>query len=100
MWNNQGIDTLNGEQGKGSTRDSKFICSEYDDKEYLETNEIDSWERDHICKTGKITAKGNTGGSNWTNDIQGIQGILITDYSKQRRPNGGKLPYYDIIFGA
>ena len=42
MWNNQGTETLNGEHGKGKTRDSKFLCSEYDGKDDLETNDTDS----------------------------------------------------------
>ena len=43
MWNGQGTETLNGEQGQGSMGDSNFFCSEYDGKDDLEANDIDSW---------------------------------------------------------
>ena len=45
-----------GEQGQGSTGDSKFLCLEYDDRADLEANETDSWERDHSCYTRNVTA--------------------------------------------
>ena len=67
-----------GEQGQGSTGNSNFLCSEYDDRDDLAANETNSRERDHSCNTGKITATGNTEGGRWTSDIQGIQGRLIT----------------------
>ena len=47
-----------GKQGHGITRDSKFICSEYDDRADLEANETDSRERDHNCNTGNLTVDG------------------------------------------
>ena len=47
-----------GEHGQGSMGDSKFLCSEYDDRADLAANEIDSWERDHSCNTGNVTANG------------------------------------------
>ena len=59
-------------------RDSNFLCSEYDGRDDLVDNENNSWERDHSYNIGKITAMGNTRGSNWNSDFQGIQGILIT----------------------
>ena len=79
------------EQGQGIMGDSKFLCSEYEDKANLEKNETKSWERDHSYNTRKITTKGNTEGGNWNRNIHGIQGRLIIEYSKQRRLNGGKL---------
>ena len=57
--------------------DSNFLCSEYDGRDDLATNETDSWERDHRCETVEITTKENTWGSNWNSDIHGIQGRLI-----------------------
>ena len=60
MWNNKGTNTLNVEQGKGSMRESNFLCSKYDGRDDLATNETDSWEKDHSCETRKITAMGNT----------------------------------------
>ena len=53
-----------GEHGKGIIGESYFLCLEYDDRDDLEANEIDSWVRDHSCNTGKITAMGNTEGGN------------------------------------
>ena len=47
-----------GKHGKGSEGDSNFLCSKYDGKANLETNEIDSWERDHSYNTGNVTADG------------------------------------------
>ena len=53
MWNNQGTETLKWEQGKGSTRDSNFLCSEYEGRDDLVANEADSWEMDHSYKPGR-----------------------------------------------
>ena len=78
----QGTETLNGEQGQESMWDSKFLCSEYDTRNELATNDTDSWEMDHSYETGKITIMGNTWGSNWTSGIHGIQGRLIIEYSE------------------
>ena len=58
MWNNKGTDTLNGEHGQGSTRDSNFLCSEYDDSADLVANETNSWDRDDSCNTGNVTVNG------------------------------------------
>ena len=58
--------------------DSKFLCLEYDDKDYLEVDDTESWGGDHRCGTREMTAMGGTWESNWTSDIQGIQGRLIT----------------------
>ena len=55
MWNNLWTDTLNGKTGAGEFG-GHFICSEYNNRADLATNEIDSWERDHSCNTGKIAA--------------------------------------------
>ena len=61
MWNSHGTETLNGEQGQGSTGDSNFLCLEYNGRDDLAANETDSWERDHSCKSGKMTAMGTLG---------------------------------------
>ena len=53
-----------GEQGHGNNGDSKFLCSEYDDRDDLEANETGSWEMDHSCKTRNITAMRNIEGGN------------------------------------
>ena len=82
MWNNQGTKTLNGEQGQGSTRDSNFLCSEYDGRADQEANETDSWERDHSCNTGDVTIDGKYLGKVDTFGIVGIQGIHIVEYSE------------------
>ena len=58
VWNNMGTQTLNGEQGKGSTGDSKFLCLEYDDRDDVAENETNSRERDHSCNTRKMVANG------------------------------------------
>ena len=47
-----------GVHGKGSTLDSNFPFSRYDDRYDLVANETDSWERDHSYNTGKITTNG------------------------------------------
>ena len=47
-----------GEHGQGSMGDSKFLCSEYENREELVANETDSLERDHSCITGKVTTNG------------------------------------------
>ena len=58
MWNNQGTETLNGEQGHGSTGDSNFLCSEYGDRDELEANETESWDMDHSYNTSNVTTDG------------------------------------------
>ena len=59
MWTNLGTAILSGgNRGRGSTGDSSFLYSEYDGRADLTTNETNSWERDHSCNTGKITANG------------------------------------------
>ena len=57
--------------------DSKFLCSEYESRDDLAANDTDSWGGNHSCEIRKMTAMGDTWGSNWTSDIQGIQGRLI-----------------------
>ena len=47
-----------GNKGQGSTRDSNFLCLEYDDRDELEENELDSWERDHSYNTRNVTVDG------------------------------------------
>ena len=55
-------DPLNGdggvELGKGITRDSNFLCSEYHDRADQEANETNSWERDHSYNTRDVTIDG------------------------------------------
>ena len=43
---------------RGSVVDSNFLCLEYEDRAELAANETDSWDRDHSCNTGNITADG------------------------------------------
>ena len=38
--------------------DSKFLCSEYDDRMDQVANETDSTKRDHSCNVGNVTADG------------------------------------------
>ena len=57
------------EREKESMGDSKFLCSNYDDRVDLEANETNSWERDHRCKNRKINAWRYIGGGSWTSDI-------------------------------
>ena len=45
-------------RGRGSVVDSNFLCLEYDSRVDQEANETDSWERDHSCNTGNVTADG------------------------------------------
>ena len=61
-------------QGKGIMVDSNFLCSEYDGRVDQETNEIDSWERDHSSNTGNVTTDGKYLGEVDTFGIEGIQG--------------------------
>ena len=42
-------------------------------------NETDSWERDHSCNTGNVTADGKYLGEVDTFDIDGIQGRQIAE---------------------
>ena len=74
--------------------DSNFLCSEYDGREDQETNEIDSWERDHSCNTENIVADGKYLEEVDTFDTDGIQRRHIVECSEQRRPNVGMLPNY------
>ena len=69
-------------RGRGSVVDSKFLCLEYDGRENQAANEIDSWEWDHSCNNGNVTADGKYLGEVDTFDIDGIQGIHITEYSE------------------
>ena len=68
-------------RGKGSVVDSNFLCSEYDGRADQAANENDSWEWDHSCNTGNVTANGKYLGEV---DIDGIQGRYIAEYSEQR----------------
>ena len=71
-------------KGKGSVVDSKFLCSEYDDRMDLATNETNSWEWDHSCNTENATADGKYLGEVDAFGSDGIQGRHIAEYSKQR----------------
>ena len=84
MWNNQGTNTMNGEYKKGSTQGSNFLCLEYDERDDLEANETDSWERDHSYNTRNVTADGKYLGEVDTFGTDGIQGRHIAKYSEQR----------------
>ena len=44
--------------GGGSAVDSKFLCSECDDRANQVANETDSWERDHSCNTENVIVDG------------------------------------------
>ena len=79
-------------RGKGSVVDSNFIFSEYDDKEDQETNETDSWKRDHRCNTRNFTLDGKYLWKVDTFGVDGIQGRHIAEYIEQRRPKVGMLP--------
>ena len=57
--------------------DSKFLCSEYDDREDQKENETDSWEWDHSCNIGNVTADGKCLQEVDTLEIDGIQGRHI-----------------------
>ena len=70
--------------GKGSVVDSNFLCSEYEGGERQESNETDSWEWDHSCNTGNVTADGKKLKEVDTFDSDGIKGRHITEYSEQR----------------
>ena len=47
-----------GEREHGSMGDSKFLFSEYDDRDELVANETNSLDWDHSCNTEKITTNG------------------------------------------
>ena len=64
-------------RGKGSVVDSNFLCLEHDSRVDQEANETDSWERDHSCNTGDVTANGRYLGEVETFSIDGIQGRRI-----------------------
>ena len=53
---------------------------------------LDSWEWDHSCNTGNVTANGKYLEEVDAFDIDGIQGRHIAEYSEQRQPKGGMLP--------
>ena len=78
-------DPLNGGEGEelnrgiGSVVDSNFLFSEYDGREDQEANETDSWERDHSCNAGDVTANGRYLGEVETISIDGIQGRCILE---------------------
>ena len=61
---------------------------------------LDSWEWDHSCNTGNVTANGKCLEEVDTFEIDGIQGRLIVEYSEQRRPKGGMLPNYFLWGGV
>ena len=87
-------------RGRGSVVDSKFLCSEYDGRVDQTTNETDSWERDHRCNTGNVTADGKYLVKVDTFGIDGIQGRNIAECSKQRQPKVGMLPNYYLWGGV
>ena len=58
-----GTDTLNGEQGHGSTRDSKFLYSEHNGRAELEVDHTDSWGGNHSCGIGEMTSMGDSWGT-------------------------------------
>ena len=60
-------------RGRGSVVDSNFLCLEYDGRADQEANKNDSWEWDHSCNTGNVTAGGKYLGEVDTFDIDGIQ---------------------------
>ena len=72
--------------------DSNFLYSEYDGRADQEANETYSWEWDHSCNTGNVTADGKYLGEVDTFDIDGIQGRHIAEYSEQRQPKVGMVP--------
>ena len=78
-------------RGRGSVVDSNFLCSEYGSRADQETNETDSWERDHSCNTRDVTADRKYVGELDAFGIDGIQGRHIAEYSEQRRPKVGML---------
>ena len=45
-------------KGRGSVVDSKFLCSEYDDRADQGANENDSWEWGHSYNTENVTTDG------------------------------------------
>ena len=53
---------------------------------------LDSWEWDHSCNIENVIANGKCLEEVDTFEIDGIQGILIAEYSEKRRPNKGMLP--------
>ena len=65
-------------RGRGSVVESKFLCSEYDDRVDQETNETDSWEWDHSCNTGNVTVDEKYLGEVDNFGTNGIQGGHIT----------------------
>ena len=79
--------------------DSNFLCSEYDNRADQETNETDSWEWDHSCNTGNVTADGKYLEEVDTFDTDGIQGRHIIEYSEQRRPKVVMLPNF-FLWGS
>ena len=58
--NNNGIDTLNGEQWQGSTGDSNFLCLDYNGRDNLEIDDTDSWGGNHSYGTKEMTGMGDT----------------------------------------
>ena len=87
-------------RGRGSVVDSKFLCSEYDDRVDQVVNETGSWEWDHSYNTGNATAYGKCLEEVDTFEIDGIQGRHFVEYSEQRRPKGGKLPNWFLWGGV
>ena len=84
IWNSKGTGTLNGEHGKGSTGESNFLCSKYNDRDDVVVDDTNSWGGNHTCGTREMNAMGDTWGYSWTSDIHGIQGRLIAQYSEQK----------------
>ena len=71
-------------RGRGSVVDSKFLCSEYDDRVDPAANETDSWEWDHSCNTRNVAADGKYLEEVDAFDTDGIQGSHIIEYHEQR----------------
>ena len=87
-------------QGRGSVVDSNFLCSKYDSRANQATNETDSWEMDHSCNTGNVTADEKYLGDVDTFGTDGIRGRHIVEYFEQRQPKVGMLPNYYLWGGV
>ena len=62
IWNTNGIERPNGEHGQGSTGESNFLCSEYNNRDSLEADDTNSWGGNHSCGTREMTIMGDTWG--------------------------------------
>ena len=89
-----------GNWGRRRIGDSNLLCSEYDDRADQAANETDSWEWDHSCNTGSVTADGKYLGDVDTFSTDGIQGRHIAEYFEQRRTKVGMLPNYFLCSGV